>query len=113
MFLKAATAYSFVLKDRGVEWNSTEDTSSDNISRNIRANQWVGLSVFNPSVSCVRVELYWYRGLECPCYIPGIVKRIVQYCRSAHNGNKTKNVEDGETVTGAGKFHVKQPCRLS
>lgn len=52
MFLKAATAYSFVLKDRGVEQNSTEDTSGDNISKNIRANQWVGLSVFNPYMSC-------------------------------------------------------------
>lgn len=97
MFLKATTAYSFVLKDRGVEQNSTEDTSSDNIPRNIRANQWVGLSVFNPSMSCVRAELYWYQVLGCACYIPGMLRGLFQCLCSAHNENKAKNAEDDET----------------
>ena len=35
-----------------------------------------------------------------------LLRGLFHYCRSAHNGSKTKNAEDGETVTGAGKFHV-------
>ena len=48
-----------------------------------------------------------------PVTFQELLRGLFQYCRSAHNGSKTKNAEDGETVTGAEKFHVKQPCHLS